>query len=67
MIAIGKAWLSALKSLSVAELIAALLGKACIAFNKRDYKGALNHYKKCIRLNPACPADVRIVSCAHLR
>ena len=40
--------------------IPALLGKACIAFNKRDYKGALGHYKKCIRLNPECPADVRL-------
>ena len=40
--------------------IPALLGKACIAFNKRDYKGALGHYKKCLRLNPGCPADVRL-------
>lgn len=40
--------------------IPALLGKACIAFNKRDYKGALGHYKKCLRLNPACPADIRL-------
>ena len=31
-----------------------------IAFNKRDYKGALGHYKKCLRLNPACPADIRL-------
>ena len=40
--------------------IPALLGKACIAFNKKEYRGALGHYKKCIRLNPACPADVRL-------
>ena len=40
--------------------IPALLGKACIAFNKRDFKGALGHYKKCLRLNPACPADIRL-------
>ncbi|CBY09563.1 unnamed protein product [Oikopleura dioica] len=40
--------------------IPALLGKACIAFNKRDFKGALGHYKKCLRLNPGCPADIRL-------
>ena len=30
-------------------------GKACIAFNKKDYKGALAFYKKALRTNPNCP------------
>lgn len=40
--------------------IPALLGKACIAFNKKDYKGALAFYKKALRTNPNCPANVRL-------
>lgn len=40
--------------------IPALLGKACIAFNKKDYRGALAFYKKALRTNPQCPADVRV-------
>ncbi|XP_037072194.1 LOW QUALITY PROTEIN: RNA polymerase-associated protein CTR9 homolog [Pollicipes pollicipes] len=40
--------------------IPVLLGKACIAFNKKDYKGALAFYKKALRTNPRCPADVRL-------
>jgi len=40
--------------------IPSLLGKACIAFNKKDYKGALAFYKKALRTNPQCPADVRL-------
>uniref|UniRef100_A0ABD2W7J2 UDP-N-acetylglucosamine--peptide N-acetylglucosaminyltransferase SPINDLY n=1 Tax=Trichogramma kaykai TaxID=54128 RepID=A0ABD2W7J2_9HYME len=40
--------------------IPSLLGKACIAFNKKDYKGALTFYKKVLRTNPNCPAAVRI-------
>ena len=39
--------------------IPALLGKACIAYNKKDYKLALTYYKKALRTNPGCPADVR--------
>ena len=39
--------------------IPALLGKACIAYNKKDYKVALTYYRKAIRTNPRCPADVR--------
>ena len=31
------------------------LGKACISFNKKDYKGALAYYKKALRTNPNCP------------
>jgi RNA polymerase-associated protein CTR9 len=38
------------------EKIPALIGKACIAFNKKDYKGALVFYKKALRTNPNCPA-----------
>lgn len=40
--------------------IPSLLGKACISFNKKDYKGALAYYKKALRTNPRCPADVRL-------
>ncbi|PIO25198.1 hypothetical protein AB205_0093000 [Aquarana catesbeiana] len=35
--------------------IPALLGKACISFNKKDYRGALAYYKKALRTNPGCP------------
>ena len=35
--------------------IPSLLGKACISFNKKDYKGALAYYKKALRTNPNCP------------
>ncbi|XP_066276427.1 RNA polymerase-associated protein CTR9 homolog isoform X1 [Branchiostoma lanceolatum] len=40
--------------------IPALLGKACISFNKKDYRGALAYYKKALRTNPNCPAEVRL-------
>ncbi|CAG7835863.1 unnamed protein product [Allacma fusca] len=40
--------------------IPALLGKACIAYNKKEYRGALAFYKKALRTNPNCPADVRV-------
>ena len=30
-------------------------GKACIAFNKKDYKASLAFYKKALRTNPGCP------------
>ncbi|XP_037949839.1 RNA polymerase-associated protein CTR9 homolog [Teleopsis dalmanni] len=40
--------------------IPSLLGKACIAFNKKDYRGALAFYKKALRTNPNCPANVRM-------
>lgn len=40
--------------------IPALLGKACISFQKRDYKSALAYYKKALRTNPNCPAEVRL-------
>ncbi|XP_063293936.1 RNA polymerase-associated protein CTR9 homolog isoform X2 [Pelobates fuscus] len=35
--------------------IPALLGKACISFNKKDYRGALAYYKKALRTTPNCP------------
>ncbi|XP_053545483.1 RNA polymerase-associated protein CTR9 homolog [Bombina bombina] len=38
--------------------IPALLGKACISFNKKDYRGSLACYKKALRTNPGCPVDV---------
>lgn len=40
--------------------IPALLGKACISFNKKDYRGSLAYYKKALRTNPGCPAEVRL-------
>lgn len=40
--------------------IPSLLGKACIAFNKKDYRGALTFYKKALRTNPNCPAAIRL-------
>lgn len=40
--------------------IPSLLGKACISFNKKEYRQALAFYKKALRTNPRCPADVRL-------
>ncbi|XP_018496756.1 LOW QUALITY PROTEIN: RNA polymerase-associated protein CTR9 homolog [Galendromus occidentalis] len=40
--------------------IPSLLGKACIAYNKKDYRGSLAFYQKALRTNPNCPADVRL-------
>ncbi|CAM1324980.1 CTR9 (predicted), partial [Pycnogonum litorale] len=47
--------------------IPSLLGKACIAFTKKDYRGALTFYKKALRTNPNCPASVRLgmAHCFH--
>jgi RNA polymerase-associated protein CTR9 len=42
------------------RIIPAMMGKACIAFNKKEYKSALQFYKRCLKLNPYCPADVRV-------
>lgn len=33
------------------------IGKACISFNKKDYRGALAYYKKALRTNPGCPGE----------
>lgn len=35
--------------------IPSLLGKACIAFNKKDFKFALSMYKKALIAKPDCP------------
>ncbi|XP_065646926.1 RNA polymerase-associated protein CTR9 homolog isoform X3 [Hydra vulgaris] len=43
-----------------ASNIPALLGKACISFQKKDYKASLAYYKKALRTNPNCPAEVRL-------
>ncbi|CAJ0962172.1 unnamed protein product, partial [Mesorhabditis belari] len=40
--------------------IPATLGRACIAFQKKDYKTALLHYKKALKLKPDCAPDVRL-------
>lgn len=40
--------------------IPSLLGKACISFNKKDYRGALAYYKKALRTNSTCPAGIII-------
>jgi RNA polymerase-associated protein CTR9 len=40
--------------------IPAMLGKACLAFRKKDYKGALTFYKKALRTSPKCPGNVRL-------
>ncbi|XP_017492305.1 PREDICTED: RNA polymerase-associated protein CTR9 homolog, partial [Rhagoletis zephyria] len=40
--------------------IPTLVGKACISFNKKDYKGALTYYRRCLRNNPQCPANIRL-------
>ena len=44
--------------------IPSILGKARIAFNKKDYRGALIFYKKALRttlqFNLKCPANVRL-------
>ncbi|XP_052800523.1 RNA polymerase-associated protein CTR9 homolog isoform X2 [Mya arenaria] len=43
-----------------ANNIPSLLGKACIAFNKKEFRGALAYYKRALRTNPDCPASVRL-------
>lgn len=41
--------------------VPAYLGKACIAFNKAEYRNALGFYRKALRLQPNCPsASVRL-------
>ncbi|BHF72144.1 protein required for normal CLN1 and CLN2 G1 cyclin expression [Sparganum proliferum] len=40
--------------------VPAYLGKACIAFNKQEYRNALGFYRKALRLQPNCPASVRL-------
>lgn len=38
----------------------ALLGRACIEFQKREYDKALATYKNIITTNPSCPPNVRM-------
>ena len=49
--------------------IPAMLGKACLAFRKKDYKGALAFYKRAMRTNPDCPGEEHhqpvVVSVVH--
>lgn len=43
--------------------VPALLGKACLEFNKKEASGkrvALGYYKKALQICPNCPADVRL-------
>lgn len=40
--------------------VPSLLGKACIAFNRKDFRGALAFYKKALRTNPDSPAALRL-------
>jgi len=40
--------------------IPALIGKANIAYNKKDFRGSMAYYKKALRTNPQCPAVVRL-------
>ena len=40
--------------------IPSLLGKACISFNKKEFRQALTFYKKVMRIKANCPADVRL-------
>ncbi|VDM39381.1 unnamed protein product [Toxocara canis] len=44
----------------VGENIPAMLGKACIFFQKKEYRKSLNCYKSVLRKKPDCPADVRL-------
>ncbi|KAK0082865.1 hypothetical protein PV325_009715 [Microctonus aethiopoides] len=43
--------------------VPALLGKACIPFNKKDYRGAFVLYKKALRTSPKCPARLGMAYC----
>ncbi|KAL5109065.1 hypothetical protein TcWFU_006317 [Taenia crassiceps] len=40
--------------------VQAYLGKACIAFNKQEYRNALAFYRKALRLQPNCSPSVRL-------
>jgi len=53
-------FVSCLSVIQSSNNIPSLLGKACIAYNKKDFRSALTHYKKALRINPACPAAVRL-------
>lgn len=40
--------------------IPALLGRACIAFNKKDYRQALNLYKRALKYAPSQSAAILV-------
>lgn len=40
--------------------IPALIGRACISFNKKDFRQALNFYKRALRYGPANSAGIRV-------
>uniref|UniRef100_A0A0N4Z759 RNA polymerase-associated protein CTR9 n=1 Tax=Parastrongyloides trichosuri TaxID=131310 RepID=A0A0N4Z759_PARTI len=40
--------------------IPAILGYACVLYNKKDYKKSLEMYKKVLKMCPNCPAYVRL-------
>lgn len=40
--------------------IAALLGKGCVNFYKKDYKAGLASYCMALKANPECPSYVRL-------
>eukprot|EP00118_Oscarella_pearsei_P009930 m.58713 g.58713 ORF g.58713 m.58713 type:complete len:1092 (+) comp34825_c0_seq5:588-3863(+) len=43
------------------DCIPAILGKACIAYNRKDYRASLSLYKKVLKERPrSCPAGVRM-------
>ena len=44
----------------ISDNIPALLGKAAICYNKKEYKEALVFYKRALRTNPNCPGAVRM-------
>ncbi|VDN57955.1 unnamed protein product [Dracunculus medinensis] len=44
----------------VGENIPATLGKACIFFQKKEYRKALNCYKSVLRKKHDCPASIRL-------
>ncbi|VDM34900.1 unnamed protein product [Hydatigera taeniaeformis] len=41
-------------------VVQAYLGKACIAFNRQEYRNALAFYRKALRLQPNCSPSVRL-------
>ncbi|CAD5235236.1 unnamed protein product [Bursaphelenchus xylophilus] len=40
--------------------IPAMMGQACIMYMRKEFKLALQIYKKCLQMNPNCPASVRL-------
>lgn len=40
--------------------VPAILGQACVLFNRGQYQESLNLYKKALQVHPQCPAAVRL-------